>query len=45
MKVLVASPHPDDETLGAGGTILRMTAEGNEIYWLNFTAILNTSRF
>lgn len=41
----MASPHPDDETLGAGGTILRMLAEGNEVYWLNFTAILNLDRF
>lgn len=41
MRVLVAAPHPDDETLGAGGTILRMLAEGHEVYWVNFTAVLN----
>ncbi len=45
MRAVVASPHPDDETLGAGGTILRLLAEGNEVYWLNFTAMLNTERF
>jgi len=31
-KVLVISVHPDDETLGAGGTILRHTANGDEVY-------------
>ncbi|SHJ14431.1 PIG-L deacetylase family protein [Pseudobutyrivibrio xylanivorans] len=37
MKVMVISPHPDDETLGAGGTLLKMKSEGHEIYWLNIT--------
>lgn len=37
MKILVVSPHPDDETLGAGGTILRYKAMKNKIYWLNIT--------
>lgn len=45
MRALVVSPHPDDETLGAGGTILRLLAEGHEVYWLNVTAILNEKRF
>lgn len=34
MKILVVSPHPDDETLGAGGSLLRFAGEGNELYWL-----------
>lgn len=33
MKVLVIAPHPDDETLGAGGTLLRHIANGDEVYW------------
>lgn len=30
-KILVISPHPDDETLGAGGTIAKFAAMGHEI--------------
>jgi len=33
-RVLVISPHPDDETLGAGGAILKYVAEGAEVYVL-----------
>lgn len=36
-KVLVLSPHPDDETLGAGGTLLKYKDLGHETYWLNVT--------
>ncbi len=39
MKVLVISPHPDDETLGCGGTILKHKDEGDEIYWLIITNV------
>ncbi len=39
MRILVISPHPDDETLGAGGTIARAKKEGHKIYWLNITGI------
>lgn len=35
--VLVVSPHPDDETLGAAGTLLKYKSENKKIYWLNFT--------
>jgi LmbE family N-acetylglucosaminyl deacetylase len=31
MKILVIAPHPDDETLGMGGTIHRLATEGHEI--------------
>jgi LmbE family N-acetylglucosaminyl deacetylase len=34
MKILVISPHPDDETLGCGGTILKHKDIGGKIYWL-----------
>ena len=36
-KVLVIAPHPDDETLGVGGTILKLSASGAEVYWLIVT--------
>ena len=37
MNVLAVSPHPDDETLGAGGTLLKLKAQGHNIFWLNIT--------
>ena len=36
-KYLIVATHPDDETLGAGGLILRKKAENNKIYVLNMT--------
>lgn len=38
-KVLVVAVHPDDETLGCGGTLLKYKANGDEIHWLICTAI------
>lgn len=37
MRILVVSPHADDETLGAGGLLLKMKTLGSDNYWLNFT--------
>lgn len=36
-KILVVAVHPDDETLGCGGTLLRHRASGDEIHWLIVT--------
>jgi N-acetylglucosamine malate deacetylase 1 len=33
MKVLVISAHPDDETIGAGGTLARHVAQSDEVHW------------
>lgn len=30
--VLVVAPHPDDEILGCGGTIARLSADGNDVH-------------
>jgi LmbE family N-acetylglucosaminyl deacetylase len=39
LKSLVVAPHPDDEVLGVGGTLLRRKAEGAKIGWLIMTRI------
>jgi LmbE family N-acetylglucosaminyl deacetylase len=36
-KVLVISVHPDDESLGCGGTILKHKSKGDNINWLIIT--------
>lgn len=38
-KVMIVAPHPDDETLGCGGTILKHKSKADEIYWLIVTNI------
>lgn len=43
MNIAVISPHPDDETLGAGGTLLRQKARGDRIYWINVTDVEEAS--
>ena len=40
---MVIAPHPDDETLGVGGTLLRRKAEGASIAWLIVTTISKES--
>ena len=36
-RVLVISVHPDDETLGCGGALLRHRANGDRLFWLIVT--------
>lgn len=45
MKVLVISVHPDDETLGCGGTILKHSKNHDEVYWLIITKTDNILGF
>jgi len=39
MKILTISVHPDDETLGCGGTLLKHKDLGDELYWLIITSV------
>lgn len=38
-KVLIFAVHPDDETLGCGGTLLKHKANGDEIHWVICTDV------
>ena len=33
-RILIVAPHPDDETIGAGGSIAKFTSEGEEVFVL-----------
>lgn len=39
MSMLIIAPHPDDETLGMGGTILKSIETGEKVYWLIVTDV------
>ena len=36
-NVIVIAPHPDDETLGCGGTILKHIKNKDKVFWLIVT--------
>ena len=36
-KILVIAPHPDDETIGCGGTLLKHSDNKDDIYYLLIT--------
>lgn len=37
--VLVIAPHPDDESLGCGGTLLKHINNGDTVHWLIITSM------
>src|ERR1043166_5163352 len=37
MRILAIAPHPDDETLGCGATLLKHKAQGDRLFWLIVT--------
>ena len=39
-KVLVITPHPDDETLGVGGSIAKLINQGHDVYILTVSGHL-----
>lgn len=43
--VLVIAVHPDDETLGCGGTLFKHKARGDKIHWLIATDIEESKDF
>lgn len=45
MRVLIVATHPDDETLGCGGTILKHVADGDKVSWLIATSTKGVPRF
>lgn len=44
-KIIIISAHPDDEVLGAGGTILKHTENGEEVHWVIATALHENKGF
>ena len=44
-KVSIITPHPDDETLGCGGTILKHGAMGDSLHWIIITGMTEEQGF
>lgn len=45
MNVVVIAAHPDDETLGVGGTMLKHIDQNDNVYWLIATNMLESEGF
>lgn len=44
-NIIVISAHPDDEIIGAGGTLLKHVANGDHVYWLIVTNVFESHGF
>jgi bacillithiol biosynthesis deacetylase BshB1 len=38
VKILIVGPHPDDQELGMGGTIAKLTSQGHDVLLLDVTS-------
>ncbi len=38
-SILAIAPHPDDETLGCGGSLLKHIQQGDQLHWLIMTRV------
>ena len=45
MNIVVISTHPDDETLGCGGTLLKSKLSGDKLYWVIATEIIENQGY
>ena len=45
VQIIVIAPHPDDETLGCGGTILKHYTQGDSVNWLIMTGMTEEQGF
>ena len=44
-RILVIAVHPDDETLGCGGTLLKHKDNGDKINWLICTTLNKNHKY
>ena len=44
-NVIIISAHPDDETIGAGGTLIKHKQAGDNIFWIIVTNVLENQGF
>lgn len=44
-NIIIVAPHPDDETLGCGGTLLKHKNRGDKIHWLIITGMTEDTGF
>ena len=44
-QVLVIAVHPDDETLGCGGSLLKHKDSGDDIHWLICTSLVQKNKY
>lgn len=44
-NIIIISAHPDDEVIGAGGTILKHKYKGDNIFWLIITNVYESQGF